>query len=107
DPQHEPSRGGVIADRAQDRREARDGPGAEVVAVGEAPRQDDAIDAADVGILVPEALDLVPEGALDHRARIAIVVRPGKGDDAPPHGSATSSKRKSSMMPFASSFSHI
>ena len=46
--------GGEVGDRGHDRAEARDRPAAQVVAVGEAARDDDGVDAAQVGVFVPQ-----------------------------------------------------
>src|SRR5262249_46539369 len=109
DAEHAPASRGVARDRPHDGREARDGAAAQIVAVREAPRQDHAVDALQVRILVPEHHAVVAEHMVGHPQHVAIVVRPGKRHHAPAHHPAPStiSSRKSSITPFASSCSHM
>ncbi len=70
-------------------REARDGAGADVVAVGEAARQHDRVEAGQVGVPVPDVLALEAEelrGADD----VLLAVGAGEDDDAKSHGSYAS-----------------
>src|SRR5262249_48883766 len=109
DPEHGPAGACVLRDRSHDRRAARHRAAAEVVTVGEAARQDDGVDAAEIAILVPERDRITTEDPLNHAERIPVVERAGERDDAPAHQrrSSSSSTRKSSMTPFASKRSHI
>src|SRR5207244_3478465 len=82
---------------------------AEVVAVREAARQDDAVRAAERAVLVPERHRLVAHHALGGAQRVPVVVGAGEDDHPPAHQrrSSASSTRKSSITPLASSRSHI
>ena len=54
---------GEAHDLGHDRAEARDGAAADVVAVGEAARQHDRVEAGEVGVAVPDVLGLEAEVA--------------------------------------------
>ena len=60
-PEHEPAVGGELLDRLHDRRKFGDRAAAQVVAVGEAAGQDDGVDIAEGGGIVPDVLRLLPE----------------------------------------------
>src|SRR5438093_13786517 len=92
-----------------DGRELGHGAAGEVGPVGEAAGQDDAVDAAELAVLVPEGHRLVAEHAPGGAQRVAVVERAGKDDHPPAHQrrSSASSTRKSSITPLASSRSHI
>ncbi len=93
DAQHRPALLGEADDLGHDGAEAGDGPGPDVVAVGEASRQHDRVEAGDVGVAVPDVLGLVAEvlrGADD----VLLAVGAGEDDDAEAHGySSTVSMR--------------
>src|SRR5579875_3161676 len=57
DAEHEAARGGEFPDRLHDGREAGDGAGAEVVAIGEAAGDEDGVAALEVGGITPEEDD--------------------------------------------------
>jgi hypothetical protein len=84
-PQHEPAAPGKPHHAAQDRREARHRAAAQVIAVGKAARQNNAIEVAGQLVLVPEQLDLLAELGLERVKNVVIVARPGKSDDTPTH----------------------
>src|SRR5438270_198063 len=110
--------GGEADDRVHHRAEAGDRTAAEVVAVGEATRQDDAVAVLQVLFLVPEVLELGSQHLRDHPAAVPVGPRPREDHDPELHSvlaapacsrSATAStwKRTSSMTWLASSFRHI
>ena len=68
-------------------REAGDGAGAQVVAVGEAARDDDRVDAADGAVAVPEQLGVATEVA-DRLERVLLAVRAREQHDADPRHDA-------------------
>ena len=61
DPEHRPASSGKVGHRSHDRREPRDRAGAQVVAVGEAPGQDDGVGAFQAGLLVPDEFRVLAE----------------------------------------------
>ena len=65
------------------RREAGDGAGAQVVAVGEAAGDDDRVDALEVAVAVPELDRVARERARE--PRVGVVTGAGEGDDAELH----------------------
>src|SRR6185437_11568609 len=73
-----------------DRRKARDGAGAEVVAIGEAAGQDDRIHAGDFLRLMPDELDWFAEYAADGVKRVMVAIGTRKNDDAELHSRAFS-----------------
>ena len=83
DAQHEPAVGRERADRAHDRAEPGDDAGPDVVAVGEAARQDDRGDALERGLLVPQD-DRVGAGEMERMDRVAVAVAPREDDDPDP-----------------------
>src|SRR5438093_6990176 len=100
---------GKIDDARHDRREARDGARAQMVAVAEATGQDDAVTALQVRVLVPEVAEVLAEHLVDHPT--AVPVRPGPGEhhdsEPQPEPSSSTSNLKSSITWLASSFTHI
>ena len=88
-PKTSPPAVGVAADRLHDRRELRQRAGAEVVAVRETARDDHAVGAFEVRLLVPEQLGVRAEHVVRHVHRIVIAVRAGKDDDAEFHADAS------------------
>src|SRR5579871_4445447 len=105
---------GVLDDGLHDRREARQGAGAEIVAVAEAAGQDDDVGAAEVAVLVPQVaqLGLRSEHLVDDPSKVAVAPRPGEDHDAKLQAvdvssTRSSSKRKSSITPLASSCWHM
>jgi hypothetical protein len=85
DAEDQPARGGVAFDRLHDRRELGQRAGAQVVAVGEAAGDDDAVGAAQVGVLVPEDLAFGAENVAHDVLRVVIAVRAGEENDAEFH----------------------
>src|SRR5262249_27850581 len=119
DAEHVAAAGRELGDRAHDRREARDRAAAEIVAVGEAARQEDAGAPGGARVLGPRGHRFVAEIVAQDVAGIPVVARAGKGHHAPLHAGgpslpalpalpepatspSTSSKWKSSITPFAS-----
>src|SRR5207237_4685120 len=86
DPPDQAALRGELQNPLHDRAEARDGPRAQVVAVAEAPGQDDAVDAVQVWVLVPEVRHLRVQHVLDHPPAVAVGPGPGKHDDPEFHG---------------------
>src|SRR5690606_8036612 len=87
--------------------EARDSPGAEVIAVAEAAGNEDHVGALEIGVPVP---DIVHVGAdpIGGPKRVLVAVAAGKPDDRYPlHQFASTSSSKSSVTGLASSRSHI
>src|SRR4051812_36696514 len=70
---------GELDDRLHDRREARDGPDAQVVAVGEPAGDDDGVDALQVAVAVPEQDRLAD--ALAGQLRVDLVAASREPDD--------------------------
>ena len=70
--------------------EARDGAGAQVVAVAEPARQDDDVAALQVVVLVPQQHGLFAERLDDRLEGVVVAVRAGEGDDAELHEGVTS-----------------
>ena len=77
-------RGGGLH-RVHHGREAGDGAGAQVVAVGKATRQDDGLGGAERGLLVPDVLDFLAEHVLEDVVGVLVAVGTGKADDSPAH----------------------
>jgi hypothetical protein len=87
DAEHGTAVAGELDHRLHQRREARDRPHAQVVAVGEAARDDDGVDAAQVTVAVPEEVG-VGVAAARHE-RVDLVAGSGEADhsefhDGPP-----------------------
>src|SRR5262249_14585410 len=80
DADHGAAGGRVLGHRVHDRREAGDGPGAEVVAVGEASRHHHRVDALHRTGPVPEQLGLAAE-LLAHPRDVELAVRAREHDD--------------------------
>src|SRR5437868_4701995 len=100
---------GELAYLFHDRREARDCAGAQVVAVGKASGQDHAVASFEICVLVPEIDELGAEHLVDDPAAVAVGPRPWEDHHSELHRrpSRMTSKRKSSMTWFASSWRHI
>ena len=73
-----------VDDLGHDRRARGDGAAAQVVAVAEAARQHDRVDALEVVGAVPEG-DGLGAGQPDGALRVPVVERAGEGDDADAH----------------------
>ncbi len=89
-PEHEAAVGGEPRDGAHDRAEPGDHPRPEVVAVGEAAREDDSRDSGEVDILVPQRHRLgagEPEAVL--RVGIAVAAREDHDADTDGHRGAS------------------
>src|SRR5690606_24733843 len=91
-------------DRLHDRGEGGYGPGAEGVAVGEATREDHAVEAFEVGLPVPHQFGLGAEGA-EGPDDVVLAVAAREHRNRAPHPRISTSK--SSNTGLASSFSHI
>ena len=78
DAEHQATGVRELDDALHDRREARHGAAAQVVAVGKPAGQDDAVDALEVAILVPQRHRVFTEHVIDDVQRVVIVVRTGK-----------------------------
>jgi len=94
DPEHRAALVREACDRSHRGSEARDRAAAQVVAVREAAREEDATDARELVLRVPHRDRLGAERA-QRPERVAVVVRPGEDDDGDPrpvrrHGSRTS-----------------
>ena len=85
DAEHEAAIGGELLDGLHDGREFGDGAAAQVVAVGEAAGQDDGVDIAESGGVVPDELRLLPEVVGDGVEGVVIAIAAGKDDDAKFH----------------------
>src|SRR5438270_669739 len=110
DAPHEAAAVGELADPLHHGRETRDRAGPQVVAVGEAAGEDDAVTALELGVLVPQVDELLAEDLVDDPAAVAIRPRSREHHDPELHLGAfslSSSKRKSSMTWLASSCRHI
>src|SRR2546428_11152098 len=75
-----PAAGDEVTQRFDDRRAPRDRPGAQVVAVGEAARQDDAVEVVEIPVPVPDVLHRLVEHFGDHIVEGAVAP-PARGDD--------------------------
>ena len=99
-----------VGDGGHDRREPRDGAGAQVVAVREPAGQNHDVGAAERRLLVPDERRLLAEHVLRGVVRVVIAVRSGKDDDGERHrvtrsslrSRASSSMRKLSITGLAS-----
>src|SRR5712692_9093308 len=69
--------------------EARDRSGAQVIAVCKPARQDDAVAALEVRVLVPEVLKLRAEDLVDHPAAVAVRPRAREDHDSELHRRTT------------------
>ena len=77
--------GREVDHRFHHRAEAGDRATAEVVAVREAARQDDAVAVPQVAVLVPEVLQLRPQDLLDDPAAVPVGSRPREDHDPELH----------------------
>jgi hypothetical protein len=80
DAEHGAAAGGEVRDRRHRGGEARDGAAAEVVAVREAARQDDAVHVGELCIRMPHGNRVGTHGS-ERPERVAVVVRAGEDDD--------------------------
>ena len=106
DPEHRHAAPGGLDHLGHHRREPADRPAAQVVAVGEAARQHDRVDLAQVVVAVPERDGVVaadPDGALG----VDVVEGAGEGDDPDPHASSSTRTVKFSITGLESSVSAI
>ena len=71
--------------RLHDRREAGDGSAAEVVAVGEAPGNDDGVEAGERGVLVPDEVGGGAGKVIESENAVLIAVRAREADDGEFH----------------------
>ena len=83
DPEHEPAGLGELGHLLHHRRKARDRPRTQVVAVGEAARDDHGVDAVQVAIAVPEQHRLAD--ALRGLQGVDLVAGAREADDAELH----------------------
>src|SRR5260221_6999895 len=90
DAEHGPASLGKRAHRAHDGREARHRAGTKVVAVREAPGQDQDVGTLQVRILVPEVFRLLAEHVPRGVIRVLVAVAAGKDDYAKSHSYSTS-----------------
>ena len=86
DAEHEAAIGGELLDGLHDGREFGDGAAAQVIAVGEAAGEDDGIDVAEGGGVMPDELRLLPEVVGDGVECVVIAIAAGKDNDAKFHG---------------------
>jgi hypothetical protein len=75
--------------RLHHRAEAGDGPGAEVVAVGEPAGKDHGVDIGKVGVLVPDQPHVLAAHVADDVFGVVIAVRAGEDDHSDLHGSTS------------------
>ena len=80
------AQGGEFGDRIHDGRETGDGAGAQVVAVGEAARQNERIERRKVRLFMPDARLGMTEHLLDDVRTVAVAVGAGENDDSEMHG---------------------
>src|SRR6266511_2596481 len=85
DAENESAAGGVTPDRLHDRSEFRERAGAEIVAIREPAGDDDAVDAFEVGVFVPEHFRFRAEEVARDVERVVIAVGTGQNDDAEFH----------------------
>src|SRR5260370_585200 len=74
--------------RLHHRRKARDGAGAQVVAVGESARQDDGVAIREIFRSVPDEFDGLFEDVSDGVKGVVVAVGPGKNNDSKFHAAA-------------------
>src|SRR3970282_1715503 len=85
DAQHQPALRRELPDRAHHRRVAGDGPRAQVVAVGEAPGEDDGVEVADFSRLVPNPFGGLAEDVAENMEGVVVAVAAGKNDHTELH----------------------
>src|SRR5687768_10260868 len=105
--EHRPACLGVRRYFLHYRAETSDRPGAKIVAVAEAPGENDHVRILKVVILVPEVNRFFAKDLRYGVVRIVIAVGAGEGDDTELHAGTADSTSKSSVTGFASSFRHI
>jgi hypothetical protein len=76
---------GEFLDRLHHRRKARDGAGAQIVAVGKSAGQDDGVAIRKIFRLVPDEFDGLMEDVADGVKRIVVAIGPGENDDSKFH----------------------
>ena len=85
DPEHRPAVARELDHRLHHRREARDRPRAQVVAVGEPARDDDRVDAAEVAVAVPQQLGRRTMRARARELGVQFIARSREADDPELH----------------------
>ena len=86
---------GEVPDFLHKGREAGDGPRPQIIPIGEPARQDDAVHALQIMILVPQADGGLFQDVLEGMDGVHVAVRTGKGDDSEFHGASSLSPRGS------------
>src|SRR5262249_39568113 len=81
----EPSRIDEIGQGVHERRPTRDGAGTQVVAVGEASGEDQAVEPSEIRFAVPDVPHRLVEDLADHVVKIAVTPRAGEHHDAEVH----------------------
>jgi hypothetical protein len=76
---------GEFLDGLHHRRKARDGAGAEIVAVGKSAGQNDGVAAGEIFRLVPDEFDRFLQDVADGVKRVVVAIGPGKNDDSKFH----------------------
>src|SRR5688572_5500308 len=82
DSEHKAAALGEFFDRIHDRRKTREGAGAQVVAVGEASRNDHRVVSAEIRVAVPDKVDRLADVFRDHVIGIVIAIRTRKDNNA-------------------------
>src|SRR5438128_1776221 len=85
DAPHEPAAIRKLSDLLHDRGKSRDRSRAEVVAVGKTAGQDDTVAAFEVGVLVPQVLELRTDDLVDNPTAVAVRPRAWKNNHAKLH----------------------
>ena len=98
-PEHQPAAGHEARQRLDDRRAARHGARPQVVAVGEAARQDEAIEAVDIGVPVPHVLDRLVEHLGDDVVEVHVTPRAREDHDAESHEASSSGEVEVAVTP--------
>jgi hypothetical protein len=85
DAQHQTAALGKLHHPAHDRRKARHGAAAQVIAIGKPAGQDQTVESARKLVFVPEKFYALAHLVLETIENILIVARAGKNDDTPTH----------------------
>ncbi len=83
--EHQPAGLGVARHRLHHRREAGDGAAAQIVAVGEAARQHDAVVLREVPLAMPDIVDLLPKDRVQDVVAVPITPRAGEHNYSEAH----------------------
>jgi hypothetical protein len=83
--EHEPATGQELRKSLHHGRPAGHRTGAEIVAVGEATGQDDAVEAVEISIPMPDVLDRLPDDFRDDVMEVAVAPCAGEDDDTESH----------------------